>query len=346
MENASVEKSIIEKVKEFIGISEFSNLTDLYKQLESCRSRYHPDHFVDEESKKQAEEKFKIGTQLITDLNSYINHMKVQNTDKEIMVISENDFQLMNTQQKVIERENKIYNLEEEIKKYRQIIKELIIQNKNLSKTNKDYNYEEIEKLYKNNGKLKVNMGLQILFSFIYSVIVNLDIISQKIIKYIPFNQNILNVIILATFTVSFIYSLRQLIKNKIIEKNSQKIETTSFIMKFTSEKKLDDINLGHKVTDSEIFEFIKRQFCSSKKIFRIVDKIIGAKEDIIIEQYKNIFIYNLLEKQLIQVSKAKSLDREFYIYGTSWLERRQHDEEIKTNIVNDSDIDNLLNMD
>lgn len=340
METTDIEIGIVQKVMNFLNITESTNSVELYETLTSYRNQLHPDRCYDDESKMEATEKFVKATQLLTDLNSFINRERLAKSPTELVAI-EKDYTIVNIQQKVIDKEKIIEVLESKIAKYREIIRNLLEQNKTISKERKETNYEEIRKIYKDNGKIKTGIGLKVAFVFIYSFITSIDQISKAIRDYLPFSQNVLNIIVFSCISVSIIYSIRILIKNKIIEENSLRIETTTLIAKFSTLLKSD--HFGSKISEMKIFEFIKSEFTNKKKVFAFLEKIVGANNDVVVEKYKNVFINNLLEKQLIKISKAKSLDREFYVFGTSWSEQMNERKEMKTELVDDSDIDSLL---
>jgi len=341
-----VELSIIAKVKNLLKLEEDIDSMQLYQKLLHFRNLHHPDSFYDEESKKEANNIFIEATHLLENLSMFLNKEKLIKPPTDLEIYKK-DYELINTQQNLIVKESEITELEKKIVKLRGIIKNLLEQNKLLSKQVKENNIDSLglKNLYKKNSQLKIGIGLNIFFAIITMVLLNIDKIADLIKKYIPFSNKIFNIIIFSIIIVSFLLNVRKLIQNNIIEKRAKRIQTTIFISEF-SEFVQKDNYYGFKISEKEIFNFIKKEFSAKNKLIRSIDFLIGTNNDIVIEKYKNIFVTHLIEKQLIKISKAVKLDREFYVFGSSWTENNNSSRrEINSEIINDDDVDALIDI-
>lgn len=340
MSENEIELNIVDKVKKILNLSGDIEGVELSKKLYKYRLSLHPDKFTDEESQKVAKEKFIECTNLITQLNSFINSEKIKKKPKEITVW-EKDYEIINTQQKVIQSENYIDILNNKITKYRKVIKQLLEQNRLLTKEVKEDDYKSLISSYKKNSTIKIGIGLKVFFGLSYSIIINIDELTAAMFKYIPIPETILNVAIFIIILISILLNLRELIRNKIIKERARSIQTTSFISDFSISIKED--HYGSKVSEIQIYKIVERAFIPKNKFSKFINKILSTNTSVIIEAYKNIFVNFLIEKQLIKVSKAKKLDREFYVYGTSWNERHYSSEEKNVEIIDDTDIDSYV---
>ena len=340
MNNSDLEIGIVQQVMNFLGINESIDNFQLYEKLLLFRNQMHPDHHYDDDSKKIAHEKFVKAGQLLTDLNSFINREKLSKPADQL-VLSSKDFQIINTQQSVINREKEIEILNQKISKLRKIVKDLLAQNKNLAKDKKEANYDELKNLYRSNGKIKVGIGLKLAFALVYSFVTTIDQVAIAMQKFIPLSPNLVNNIIFFLILLSIFHNIWNLVRNAIVEKNAERIETTILISKFS--QILEENHNGSKISEIKIYDFMKKEFTSEKKFRLFWEKLFAVNDDVIIEKYKNIFINSLLEKQLIRISKARGLDREFYVFGTSWSERMNDRTEITKELIDDDDIDSLF---
>ena len=341
-----IELSIISKVKNLLRLEEDIDSIELYKKLSAFRKHHHPDLCYDEESKKEANNVFIEATQLLENLSLFLNKEKLSKpiTDLEIY---KKDYELINIQQNLITKESEVTELEKKMMKLRSVIRSLLEQNRLLSKQVKENNFDSLglKNLYEKNGKLKIGIGLNIFFAITSMILLNINKIVDLIIKYIPFSNAIFNIIIFSIIVISFLLNIRKLIQNNIIEQRAKRIQTTIFISEF-SEFLQKDNHFGIKISEREISIFIKKKFLSKNKLIKCIDNLIGIDNDTIIEKYKNIFITHLIEKQLIKISKAVNLDREFYVFGSSWRETNNSSgHEINSEIIDDDDIDALIDI-
>ena len=341
-----IELSTISKVKNLLKIEEDIDSIQLYQKLLSFRNSHHPDRFYDEESKKEANNIFIEATQLLKNLNLFLNQEKLLKSPTDLEIYMK-DYELINTQQNLIAKESEITEIEKKIMILRGVIKNLLKQNRLLSKQAKENNFDllGLKDLYKKNSKLKIGIGLNIFFAVTSIILLNIDRNVALIIKYIPFSNTFFNIIIFSIIVISFLLNIRKLIQNNIIEQRSKQIQTAIFISEFSKFMQKDN-HFGIKINEKEIYNFIKDRFSAKNKLINGIASFIDANNDIIIEKYKNIFITHLIEKQLIKISKAVNLDREFYVFGSSWMENSNSSgREINSEIIDDSDIDALIGV-
>ncbi len=340
MSGTELELGIVAKVMTFMNITEKIDEYDLYDKLMLHRNQLHPDQYLDKDAKQEANKKFIQANHLLTDLNSYVNRENLSKPAVE-MIKFEKKFELMNTNQKIVEKDNKIEYLETRLRKYKKLINQLFEQQKILSREKKENEYKELRSLYKKSSRVKIGIGVNLFFGLLYSFIINIDRVSSVMEKYIPIPPDVFNTVVFLAIGISILVNIRKLVQNAYVGNKSKMIESTMLIDKFS--KNINKEFRGSKISEIGVFNFIRDNFTSKSKAMVVVSKIFGLSSDIVIEKYKNIFINTLLEKQLIKISRAKSLDREFYVYGSSWDEQHQDRKEVTAELLDEGDIETMI---
>jgi hypothetical protein len=339
-----IELSTIGKAKSLLHIENDIDKIDLYHQLLAFRNKNHPDQYYDEETKKEANELFIKANDLLRNITILINREKLEKTPAEISIYNK-DYEIVNIQQNIIDNEMIIEENNKKIMAYRKIKKNILEQNKLLSNQLKENNQNilGLKNIYKNNRELKIGLGIKLFFTLLLYILLNIDRIAEILTKYFPFSNTLLNIIIFSFMFFSIIVNIRKLLQNTIVETRAREIETVTFTIKFSEFIKKEE-HFGIKINEKQIIDFIKNQFNKKNKFGNFIDSLLKTNNEIIFEKYKNIFIYYLIEKQLINISKAKELNREFYVFGTSWGEKYyDNSKEINSEIITDEDIDTIL---
>ena len=124
-----------------------------------------------------------------------------------------------------------------------------------------------------------------------------------------------LNTIIFSVFILVIILYLRKWGEEKYIQKVSKKICTPIIIQKFhhyLSEKDSKD-KFKDKFNEYDISVFLSKELIPKNRLCKfLTTRILNIYDDITVDSLKDIFVYNLLNKQLIGISGADGLDRNF----------------------------------
>ena len=305
-------KSIIQKVKDELGITDDLSSTELYDLLHKYRSSQHPDKFTDDTRKKEAEEKFKNLNTLLQELASYIEIEKLQKKPSEIIPFQK-DFDLVKSKQENVNLEETIKDLELTIRVDKIKIENLKKELARLRSEKVDKKTKELIKLYKPTKKNLFALGITFFLTFIVGILTKIEEIAAIISKYSPFNEKILNYIIFGILILIPMKYLKMVYEESRIQKLSNKIKTPLFINKFY--KYLNDSNVTESFTEMNVYDYLTNQLVPKNKISKFVNsKIFHLYNEITIDSLKDIFIYNLINKQLINISTAEKLDRTFKI--------------------------------
>ncbi len=305
-------KSIIQKVKDELGIADNLSSTELYDLLHRYRSSQHPDKFIDDKRKEDAEEKFKTLNTLLQELASHIETEKLQKKPSEIIPFQK-DFDLVKSKQANVNLEETISRQELTIRVKDSEIKGLNEELARLRSEKVDKKTNELVKSYKPTKKNLFTMGITFFLTFLIGVLTKIEEVATIIAKYFPFNEDILNYIIFGILVLIPMKYLKMIYEESRIQKLSKKIKTPIFINKFYLCLKDNDIK--ESFTEMHVYDYLMKQLVPKNRINKFFNsKVFQLYNEITIDSLKDIFIYNLINKQLIKISTAEKLDRTFKI--------------------------------
>jgi hypothetical protein len=304
--------SIIQKVKDELDLVEDLPSTELYDQLYKYRNSQHPDKFIDTKTKVDAGEKFKTRSSLLSELSSYIEKEKQQKKPSELIVF-EKDYEAVKNRQQVINYEDEINQLKELNNYYKIQIETLNIQILKLQGDKVQEKTDDLIKHYSPSKKSLFSQGIVFILTLIIAIISKVEVIAESIKRYFPFDQSYFNIFIFSILTLIPIRYFLLNYQEKKIENTAKRIRTPLFISKFVNyltKKEITDI-----FTEMNVFDFLSIELAPKGLYNKIWEtKIFNIYSETTIDTLKDIFIFNLLNRQLITISIAEHLDRKFKI--------------------------------
>lgn len=303
--------SIIQTVKDELQITDELSAAELYNILYDYRNSQHPDKFIADERKKEAEEKFKRLHTLLQELANFIEKQKQQSKPSEIIPFQK-DYEIVKSKQQSINNEEIIKNLqqinnanEREIKRLKKVILELQ-GNKADEKTN------NLIKHYKPSKKSILSQGIIFLLTLIIGTLTKVEEIASILKKYFPFDTSNINYITFSILVFIPLKILKSYLEERQIEKFANLVRTQIFIKKFLNYLIIN--NSKNTFTEINVFDFLTSELAPKNAIMKLIKRIFNTYNDTTIDSLKDIFIFNLLNKQLITISNAEHLDRNFKI--------------------------------
>jgi hypothetical protein len=308
---------LIEKCKEFARLEHDVSLKELYSKLQLVWKQSHPDLFQDDTQRELAEAKFKEIGKLLEKLNGHIEHeelTKGRSKGSDVSVY-EDGISVISDKHEIVLLGTKLLHVEKENKRLKDQVAYLREQNKELKNTKSEkrkQKYEEKTKelvtLYNPNESRFSQFFLPISIIALLTFLGNIEEIGIIIGKYFPYSPYYFNSFLFVIFIIVIVNYLLKYWKFSIVKKLIENVKTTSFIQKFST--RIND-NLISEFRESQVFEFIKKEFSSKNKFEQLVNPNI---DDIVIEELKNIFILNLYNKELINISEPIGLDRKIKV--------------------------------
>lgn len=309
--------SIIQDVKDELQETGDITSTELYDLLYKYRNSQHPDKFFDEERKKDAEEKFKKLDPLLVKLAKYIEQEKQQKKPSEI-ILYEKEYENIKNRQEIINYEASIKNLQFTKEMNEREIIDLKKQILNLQGDKVDEKTDDLIKHYKPSKNSLLSQGITFVLTLIIGAVTKIDDVAKILSKYFPFDLIYLNYFIFGILIFIPIRFVKMYFEEGQIENTAKRIRTPLFINKFL--KYITDTDKGIKdtFTEMDVYEFLRMELAPKNffsKLFRA--NIFDLYNEATIDSLKDIYIYNLLNKQLISFSSAEQLDRKFKIVKT-----------------------------
>jgi hypothetical protein len=305
--SSELEKNIIDRVKEILKVDNNSPL-ELLQLLRKYRNNLHPDHFTDETAKKEAELKFVEYTNLVKELDSFIQREKINKSPMELALYEPlYDNSSLQSQLDCVTEENE--KLKDENEAYKNKIREL---EEELMQKEAENLYKEQEKLIKFYRPRKLHVfsaSLLIMLTGIIPLLTKVESISQKIVEYAPFSISLINNITFCLFIFIIMLSLINWFQYYLIKIKINEIKTPVFINKF-----LESLEENDSFTENHVYTFIYGKIFFIKRYLHFIGIKYYIAETIL--QLKDVFIHNLFDKQLIEISYADNLDRRFKIKG------------------------------
>lgn len=309
--------SIIQTVKDELQESGDITSTELYDLLYKYRNSQHPDKFFDEERKKDAEEKFKKLDSLLVKLAKYIEQEKQQKKPSE-MILYEKEYEIVKNKQEIINYEAIIKNLQFTKEMGEREIIELKKQILQLQGDKVDEKTDDLIKHYKPSKNSLLSQGITFVLTLIIGAVTKIDDVAKILSKYFPFDLMYLNYFIFGILIFIPIRFVKMYFEEGQIENTAKRIRTPLFSSKFL--KYITDKGIKDTFLEMDVYEFLSIELAPRNfftKLFRT--NIFDLYNEATIDSLKDIFIYNLLNKQLISISSAEQLDRKFKIVKTSY---------------------------
>lgn len=308
-------RSIIQKVKDELCVSEDLTSTELYDLLHKYRSSQHPDKFLDEQRKIDAEEKFKNLNTLLLELASQIEQEKQLKMPSEIIPFQK-DYEIVKSKQLIINYESIIEDLQLSKRVAENEIKSLKKQILKLQGDKADEKAIDLVKHYKPSKRSLLSQGITFLLTFLIGVLSKIEEVAAIIAKFFPFDPSILNYIIFGVLVIIPLRFIKMYMEEGKIENVAKRIRTPLFINKFLIN--LTDKGIIDSFTEMNVYEFLSKELTPRSFFVRFWNSsIFNLYTETTIDSLKDIFIYNLLNKQLISISSAEQLDRKFRILRT-----------------------------
>lgn len=306
------ESDILQRVRNELDIRENGavNENDLYRLLEKTRNSFHPDKTTNENSKEVYKEKFTELTSLLREFGEYIS-LKPIKTSADLAYYDKDQIQNIELKHEILILNEKVEELEKKLKS-----KELKISNlKGDVKVLRDKKIEEETKklldLYKPKRINIYAIGLVAFLGLFLNILVQIESVSTLFSKYTPFlNELSITYITLGLLGFFTLVICRKYFQEKVVNKLIEKANLSTFQGQLFSGK---DSLSPYRFNENELTNALLNNIKPSNRYSRIYQsKILGIDYDTVVENIKNIIIYNLLNKNLIYPSGQRNLFKEF----------------------------------
>jgi hypothetical protein len=309
-----IDLTLIQRVKEFLQITDDLSSIELLHLLKDHRKRIHPDKFTEEVAKKEAEDKFKTIGQLIEELDRLIQIEKVNRGAKEL-ALYEPLYDNVSLQNELEAAKNKIEDLESKNTELQRDNDELQKSLEQKQSNEMEKEAQELKALYKPSPQRLASLGIVFLLSAALATMTKIEEVYSVIKKYSPIEEGYISPVVFGIFIFTLFIVLKQFIENKSIARRTGEVCSPLHcreFLQYLSEVNEQEENRPKMFTESDALAFIYGKKTWWKKTLSFLGfRMFHIETN---DRLKNYFINTLLNKKLITIYHAKDLDRVFTI--------------------------------
>lgn len=304
--STELELGIIDRVKSILQIDSENSPLDLLILLRKHRNNFHPDLYTDHDAKSSAEAKFVEIGNMITELDSFIQRERVTKSPQELALFQPL-YDNASLQSKIDELSAENERLKSMNEYLNSKMNEKETENNKKQREEMEEKQSELISIYKPTNNKIFSISFILIISGIIPILTKIEAIANIITKYAPFSTSQINTFMFIIFIAVIIISLARYIEYTKIKSRMAEIISPSYIksfMRFIDGKKI--------FSESSVYSFIYGRNNVLKKISsRVGFKSIKPET---INNLKDVFIYNLVSKQLVSIACADNLDMYFKI--------------------------------
>jgi len=309
--NEELQKNLKTRAKEILKIEEECSYVELYERLREYRKHMHPDKFADDETKKEAKEKFQEIQDILEELKRAIDKERLEKKSTEIQYYQSN-YDNVELEKKIDDVNAEKEKLEDEIKKLERTKENLEEEISNREENNLKEDIKNLEASYKPSKINLASFGVTFVLSTIFTIFSQIENITEKIKIYAPMQDAYIDKLIFWIFIILLIINIKILFERNYIKRRANEICSPIIISKFMGFLNGKEIGSVDEFKEMDVYEYLAGDDSKIKNILKFFGFRIYYVETI--NNLKDIFIDNLLRKKFITISSADKLDRTFRI--------------------------------
>jgi hypothetical protein len=314
--STELQKSLTERAKDFLQIDGEHSLFELAELLRQFRNNTHPDNFQDQEIKTKAEESFKNAQALLGELEKQLEVERFNRKPTELAIYKPlyDAVKLQSELDKTKkELEDAKYELVSEREKSDELTKEL------QSKKDDSLKAEilHLQSIYKPSTRNYASIGLAIILSGALGVMSQMERVSGTLEKYSPFGKQYISTGLFICLLAFLASMFRKLWEREYIKRKSEEVcspKCAGDFMEFLTVTRASDAPIV-EFSEVEVFDFISGERQRLKGFVSFLGFQIFRRETV--NRLKDIFLHNLLNKKLVDLSRAEKMQRYFTISST-----------------------------
>lgn len=314
--NKELEKTLAERVKEYLQLDKEHSLFELAAMLREHRNNMHPDKFQDETLKVQAEARFKDANALLEELDRQLEVERLNAKPAALM--------LYKPMYEAVELQRKLEKCQGELEETKSELAAALEQNEALSQElhakRNDALEKEIEHLratYSPSPQSYASIGLGILMTGTLGILSKMESVSNLLEKYAPFDKQYISKALFFFMLLFLVEMLRKLWERSYIRRKSVEVcspKSAEEFVEYLRKKQAPNAPLLD-FSEIDVFDFIAGERPKLRQFASLLGFSILTRETI--NRLKDIFIHSALNKKLIEVSRAEAMQRYFKILST-----------------------------
>lgn len=315
--STAIEKSIIQKVRDFLGVENEYNAIELYDVLHQYCDEINPAGFGQDENKAAAEKRLIEARELLSGLAAFIEGEAAQKSPAQLL-LQKPTYDRIFLRQALDNARAEVEKLKKDVKWRDGQIEDLNSQLKKRDDLRFQDERRRLEKMYKPTSRNLASLGIIFLLSALLATMSKVKEVSDFISQYSPFSETFMKTTLFAILLVIVILTLKRYIENLSLRRKVEDICSAQFSAEFMSylSARSEGITKAKKFAESDVFYFV----AGKQRKWKILLAHIGFPifQTRTYELLKNHFINHLLQRELIEISVADGLDRIFTIRSTT----------------------------
>lgn len=318
-----LQKTLTERAKELLKSDGDHSLFEIAQLLRQFRKSTHPDLFQNEELKKQAEIRFKDTNALLDEVEKQLEVERFNRQPADVALYKPL-YDIINLQSELDKTNKELEDAKSELSDAKSELLSEREKNdalrKELQTKNDDSVIAEIKHLqsvYKPSTRKYASLGLAIVLSGALSIMLQMENVSNILKKYSPFGQQYISTGLFFCLLLFLFIMFRKLWEREYIRGKSEEVCSPKFAGDFMEYLKI----VRHsdepifEFSEVEVFDFILGERQWLKSIVSFFGFQIFRRETV--NQLKDIFIHTLLNKKLVDISRAEGMQRYFKILSS-----------------------------
>ena len=305
------QKNLVQRAKDLLQIDGECSIFELNDHLREYRNEKHPDKFQDDELKKKAEVCFKEAQSLLDEFEKQIQLDRFNRKPAEMVVYKPlyDAVQLRNDLDK-LKKETEA--LQGELKSEQETNADLRKKLVEKEDSSLKQEIEHLKSLYKPSAQKYASLGLGIVLTGALAVMSQMEAVSDVVKKYSPFGEKYTSTTLFVCLLLFLAVTLRKLWEHGYIRWKSEAVCSPRYaacfmeFLKHTKDEPIMDFS------EIESFNFIAGNPHPLKRFTRMFGFKIFREDTI--SQLNEIFLHNMLNKRLIEISRASGFQRLFSI--------------------------------
>jgi hypothetical protein len=321
-----LQKTLPERAKEFLQVDGEHSLFELADLLRQYRTEIHPDRFQDAELKKQADERFKNVQTLLGELERQMEVERINQKPADLAIYkplydtAKIQSELDKTKMELEDAKNELASARES----RDALSNQLQSKKDDSLNNE---IEHLQSLYRPSTRKYASIGLAILLSGALGVMSQMEKVSGVLEKYSPFGKQYISTGLFICLVLFLAAMLQKMWEREYIKRKSEEVCSPKCASEFMEylDKRTTSLHGQSIFSEVDAFDFIAGDNQRLKRFIAYFGFQIFRRDTT--NRLKDIFIHSLLNKRLVEFSKAEKLQRHFKITNAKdesdfWRER------------------------
>lgn len=308
-----IQKSLAQRAKELLQTDEEHSLFELAELLRQYRNETHPDKFQDQELKTAAETRFKDAQSLLEELEKQLELDRFNRKPSELAVYKPL-YDVVQLQSELDKTKKDFEDAKYELKNERENSDALSAQLEAKRDDSLSAEIQHLQEIYKPSTRNYASIGLAIILSGALAVMTQMEKVSGILEKHSPFEKQYIGTGLFLCLVLFLAALFRKIWEREYIKRKSEEVCSPKCANDFTDYLNKRPPSPHGAATFSEVdaFDFLAGDHLRLKAFLSYLGFRIFGRDTT--NRVKDIFIHNLLNKKLVEFSKAESLQRHFKI--------------------------------